>query len=112
MKTYLVEVLIKKVGPVAAASLVSTLMALLAAHQGLLENWGITFGQYPLTFTNGQVPSGPVILIELDTLSSFALSIIAPLIVSLFALGVHHTTALVTGSPQTGGMRATDVQTK
>lgn len=108
MKIYAVEVVLRKIGPAAAASAISTVLALLAAHQGLLEAWGITFGVWPLHWNSGQDPSGQVILIELDTISKVGLTTIMGLIVAAITAAGHHTTALVVGNPQSGGLRSTD----
>lgn len=104
LKTWLVEVALKKLGPTAMAAGISALFALLAAHQGLLEQWGITFGTWPLQWT-GDPPSGHVILIELDTVSTAALALMAALVTAAMAAAQHHTAAAVTGAPQSGDMR-------
>lgn len=105
IKTWLVEVGLRKLGPTAMASAISALFALLAAHQGLLEQWGITYGIWPLSWASGQVPSGHVILIELDTISTSALTLIAALATAAMAAAQHHATAVVTGAPQSGDVR-------
>lgn len=105
LKTWVIEVAFKKLGPTAAAAGISALFGLLAAHQGLLETWGITFGTWPLSWASGQQPSGHIILIELDTISTAAIALLAAGVSALLAAAAHHTTAAVTGEPQSGDMR-------
>lgn len=103
LKTYLIEVVLKKLGPTAAAAGISALFGLLAAHQGLLEAWGITFGTWPLAWTTP--PSGHVIVIELDTISTGLLTLLAAGAAAFVAASQHHVTAAVTGAPQSGDLR-------
>lgn len=104
LKTWAVEIGLKKLGPTALASGISALFALMAAHQGLLEQWGITYGIWPLQWS-GTPPSGHVILIELDTVSTAALTLLAALVTAGMAAAQHHTAAAITGAPQSGDMR-------
>lgn len=108
VKIYAVEVILKKMGPAAIASAISAFLALLAANQGLLESWGITFGIWPFHWPPGAEPSGQVILIELDTISKVGLTVVSSLLVALVAGANHHTVAAVKRKPQDGGQRATD----
>lgn len=110
LKTWLIEVVLKKVGPTAAAAGISALFGLLAAHQGLLEAWGITFGTWPLSWASGSAPSGHVILIELDTISTGLLTLVAAGAAALVAASQHHVAAAVTGAPQSGDLRTTPTQ--
>lgn len=89
-KTYLLEVGVKRLGPAVLASLVSSGMAFLAAHQGLLDSWGISFGQWPNCWNPADPPTGYVILIDLDILSKFALASIVALFFGAGALAAHH----------------------
>ncbi len=86
IKTCLTEAVLKRVAPIAAANIVAIGTALLAAHQGVLESWGITYGVWPL---NVQV-SGQVILIELDTLSKMALITFGGVFGAGIAAAVHY----------------------
>lgn len=104
LKVWAVEIGLKKLGPTALASGISALFALMAAHQGLLEQWGITYGIWPLQW-GGTPPSGHVILIELDTVSTAALTLLAALVTAGMAAAQHHTAAAITGAPQSGDMR-------
>lgn len=108
IKTWLVEVALRKIGPVALGSIMASGLALAAAHQGLLESWGITVGNWPLVWPNGQQPSGHVILVELDTVSSMGLVAISGVVMTLMAALQHHTGAAVAGKPQSGDKRTTD----
>ena len=103
LKTWLVEVALKKVGPTATAAGISALFGLLAAHQGLLETWGITFGTWPLQWATQ--PSGHVIVIELDTISTGLIALLVAGASAFFAASQHHVVAAVTGAPQSGNVR-------
>lgn len=89
-KMYLFEVVFKRMGPAALASVLSAAFAFAAAHQGLLETWGITLGIWPLQWASGQEPSGQVLLIELDTLTKMGLTALLALVGTLGALSAHH----------------------
>lgn len=91
---YLTEVGLKRVGPVAMGSLVAALLTLMAAHQGLLESWGITYGTWPINF-GGPVPTGPCIVLELDTLSGAALTLLSAIVASLITAAGHHVTQVI-----------------
>jgi hypothetical protein len=108
IETYLVEVGLKKIGPAALGSAVAALLALLAAHQGVLQSWGITVGDFS-SFSNFH-PTGQCILIELDTVSTALLAVITTVVGGLLAAAQHHTIAAVTGAPQSGNMRVTPDQ--
>lgn len=108
LKIYAVEVLLRKIGPAATSSAIAAIVAFAAAHQGILETWGITCGTWPLTWPAGSEPSGTVILIELDTIGVGTLSAVTAALVALFMASGHHTTAAIKGTPQSGGQRASD----
>jgi hypothetical protein len=105
LKTYCIEVLLKNVGPKAAAAIVSSGVALAAAHQGLLTAWGVTVSNWPFVWNPGQTPSGPCMLIEFDTLSKTALITLSGLAVTIVALIQHHGSATIQGTPQSGDVR-------
>ncbi len=88
LKVYLMETGIKRLLPIALGAALSTLAALLAAHQGMLESWGITFGTWPLNWGN-QPPSGPVLVFELDTISKTALVALTALVSAFVTALVH-----------------------
>ena len=102
LQTYLLEVGLKKIGPSVLGAAVAALLALAAAHQGILESWGVTTGTWPLVWPAGSEPSGSVILIELDTLSKTAIVAISGLVAAFIAATKHHVVAAVTGMPQSG----------
>jgi hypothetical protein len=97
LKTYLMEMGIKKYLPIAVMAGFSALGGLMLAHAGVLEQYGVTYGNWPFHWPVGQEPSGNVILIELDTLSKAAITGIAALIGILIRAAQHHST----GSPVT-----------
>lgn len=107
LKTYFVEVLMKKVGPQVSAALVSALLAFLAAHQQILEQMGITyFPDFTGVFT-GTAPTGRLIVVELDTLTVWGGMALVGGAVALWGIIQHHAAATVTGAPQSGDIRAT-----
>lgn len=81
----------------------ASLGALMMAHAGMLEKWGITYGTWPINF--GIAPSGNCIVIELDTLSKATIAGIGSLVAMTMAAAQHHTTGIPTVP---GGQRATD----
>lgn len=92
LKEYLIGVALQKYLPMAGLAAVTALGGLMAAHAGLLEQWGITYGIWPLHWNSGQGPSGPCILIELDTLSTSAIAALAALVTVAMRAMQHHTT--------------------
>lgn len=103
IKWYLVNVGIKKYAPVGVMAALTAFGALMAAHAGMLEQWGISYGAWPLQWPTP--PTGNCIVIELDTLSKAAIAGLASLATMAFAAAQHHTT----GTPTLqGGQRATD----
>lgn len=106
-KTWLVEVVLKNVGPKVSASVLSALVALMAAHQGLMEQMGITY--YP-NFNgtwSGVAPTGSLLTVEIDTLGKWGALALIGLMTAGVAFFQHHTAAAVTGAPQSGNSRAT-----
>jgi len=105
LKIYLVEVVLKRVSPAAFAAFIASAGAFYAAHKELLEKWGVTYGNWPIP---GFDASGPVIIIELDTVNAALWALVSALATGVIIFGWHHTSAAVTGKPQSGGQRATD----
>lgn len=97
IKVYVIQMGVKKYLPIAVMAGISALSGLLLAHAGVLEQYGITSGSWPLHWPAGQEPSGNVILIELDTLSKAAITGLAGLVAILIRAMQHHTT----GTPVT-----------
>jgi len=95
LKTYLIELGVKKYLPIGVMAGMAALGTFLAAHAGVLEQYGITYGNWPLNF--GTAPTGPCIVIELDTLSASAITALAGLAAIAIRAMQHHTT----GTPVT-----------
>lgn len=109
LKSYLLEVGLKKLVPAFIKGALAASLAFLAAHANQLQTWGITSGTWPLIWAPGQAPTGHVILIELDTLSASAIVLLPGLAISILALIQHHAAATIKGQPQDGEhQRATD----
>ena len=105
IKAYFVEVVLKKMTSAGVQSAVSALVVYLAAHQGMLEQFGITtytFGQWPYP---AHMPSGMVTLIEWDTLKSGGAIALSALAMMAMAWVWHHGEATVKGQPQSGDLR-------
>lgn len=88
----------------AVMSALAALGAYMAAHAGLLEQYGVTYGVWPLQWPTP--PSGPVIVLELDTLGAKAIAAIAALAAMAIRAAQHHATS--DGTPLAGGQRADD----
>jgi hypothetical protein len=109
IKWYLVQVGLKKYAPVGAMAGLGALGTFMTAHAGLLEKYGVTYGIWPFTWTPGQEPTGPCILVELDTLSAAATTAIVALVTMAIRAGEHHTIGAITPPiPVAGGIRAGD----
>jgi hypothetical protein len=103
IKWYLVNVGLKKYVPMGVMAALTSLGAIMAAHAGMLEQWGVTYGNWPINF--GTSPTGPCIVIELDTLTKAAIAGIGSLIAMAMAAAQHH----ATGTPTiVGGRREID----
>lgn len=101
LKTYFVEVVLKKMGPAFVKGAVAWLVVYMGAHQGLLSSIGITYdGSH-----------GHDLDIDLDVLSTWALTLGTGSIMALFTAAQHHTTAAIEGKPQDGSHeRSTDIK--
>lgn len=107
-KWYVVNVGIKKYAPVAAMSGLAALGTLAAAHQGLLEAWGVNYiAAWSSSWLTTHQISGPVLLVELDTTSTAAIAAIIGLITLMSRAGEHHVATAV-NPPVVGGNRSTD----
>lgn len=103
LKWYIVNIGIRKYVPIGAMTAIASLGAIMAAHAGMLEQWGVTYGNWPINF--GTAPTGPCIVVELDTLSKAAIAGIGSLIAMAMAATQHHTTDVGTVP---GGRREID----
>lgn len=86
----------------------SALVVYLAAHQNMLEQFGITtftWGQWP----NATQPSGMCTLIEWDTLQAGGAVALVGVGMMAVAWISHHGTAAVEGKPQSGDVRTVDI---
>lgn len=109
VKIYAVEVILRRVTPAAAASLLSFVVAALAAHANSLEDYGVNYiADWSAAWVVTHSISGHVLLIELDTSSLKVIGAVFTGAAALAAMLFHHTAATVTGKPQSGGQRATD----
>jgi hypothetical protein len=105
IRWYLINIAAKKYAPIATMAALAALGTFMAAHAGLLEQYGITYGDWPFSWPTGQDPSGPCLLIEMDTLSKAAMTAIVGLIAVIARATEHHT---IGTTAIAGGRRATD----
>lgn len=109
VKWYFVNIGIKKYAPIGAMAALGALGTFMAAHAGILEQYGVTYGIWPFTWNPGQEPSGACILVELDTLSKAAITAIIAAATIAVRAAEHHTIGAVTPpQPLPGGDRAGD----
>lgn len=106
IKWYLVQIGLKKYTPIAIMSAIGALGAYMAAHAGMLEQYGVTYANWPFSWPSGQEPSGPCILLELDTLGAKAIAGIAAVAAIAMRAAQHHTTG--DGPAIAGGRRDDD----
>lgn len=105
IKFYAIQYGLKKYAPMAAMGGLAALGTFAAAHAGMLEQWGVTYGSWPFSWPSGNAPSGPCILIELDTTSTAAIAALTALATVVFRATQQHTT----GTPVVqGGERIDD----
>jgi len=105
IKTWLVEVLFKNVGPKVVASLMASAVAFILAHQQLMEKMGITYYPDFKGIWSGVQPTGSLIVIEMATLQIWGGAALVAGFVAVWAIIQHHGVATVKGTPQTGDMR-------
>jgi hypothetical protein len=105
IKWYFVNYGLVKYLPIGVMAGMTALGTFLAAHAGMLEQWGVTYGTWPLAWTHGNIPSGNVILIELDTTSQAVITLVASIAAMAIRAAQHH----ATGTPVVpGGNRVGD----
>lgn len=90
-ETYFSEVILKKLLPSLIRGALAGLVALIAAHQGLLQSLGVVY-----------TPSVDQITLNLTTFSKWLLIVGGGGITAFFALIQHHTIATIQGTPQLG----------
>lgn len=95
LKLWAINIGLKHLGPSLIRAAVAWAIAMLAAHQGMLEMFGVIYDKTAGTVT-----------LHIDTLQTWMLGGGLGLITAFLRAGQHHTMATLTGAPQTG---ATDV---
>lgn len=88
LKGYFMDMVLKRYAPLGITVGFTALGAFLAAHAGILEQWGVTYGIWPIQWS--PQPTGPVIVIELDTLKASILIAIPAILAILARAGEHH----------------------
>lgn len=105
LKTWMVEVLIKKIVPKVVSAGLTAFIGVVIAHQELMEKMGVTY--YP-SFDghwSGAMPTGRLFTIEIDTLGYFFGGLLILGATAFVAWLMHHGAATVTGAPQSGDKR-------
>jgi hypothetical protein len=94
IKDYLISVGLKKYAPTVVMAVFTALGTLLAAHAGMLEQWGVNYiASWDTSWLATHSITGPVLLVELDTTSTSAIAAIVGLI-ALWSRGVEYHTAV------------------
>lgn len=105
LKTYFVEVIIKKVGTMAILSGISSVIAFLVAHEDFMQKMGVTYYPDFIGKFVGAMPSGRVFIVEVETFQTWAM-IAAPMVFMSVGMWIwHHLHATATGAPQSGDVR-------
>lgn len=105
LRWYIVNVALTKYAPMGAMAALAAFGAFMAAHAGLLEQYGVTYGNWPINF--GTAPTGACLVIEMDTLSKAAIAGLVSIVAIMARATEHHVATTIT-PPVEGGMRATD----
>ena len=87
---YMFDMGLKRYLPLMAMGVGTGAAGLWAAYHGILETWGVTYFIWPLSLLTRQEPSGPCILIELDTLSKALIALIAGAVPVVLRIIEHH----------------------
>lgn len=106
LKWYLINIGVKKYAPVGVMAAMASLGTLMAAHAGMLEEYGVNYiASWSPAWLTTHTISGPILLIELDTTSTAAIAALVALVAVMSRAGEHHTL----GAPvMEGGQRAGD----
>lgn len=91
VKLWLTNVALKKMGPSLIRAAVAWVVAMVAAHAGMLATFGVIYDQAAHTVT-----------LHIDTLQAWLLGGGLGLVTAFLAAAQHHATATVTGQPQDG----------
>lgn len=105
LKTWLVEVVLKNVAPKVSNALIAGGITFFIAHQEFMEQMGITYYPNFIGTWSGAVPSGRLLVIEIDTLGVWGGAMLIMGATAIWALFQHHAVATVTGAPQSGDKR-------
>jgi len=91
IKDYIFNVALKRYVPIATMAGIGALGTLLAAHQGLLESWGVNYiADWSSAWLNAHQITGPVLLIELDTTSTAVIALVIGLATFASRAVEHH----------------------
>lgn len=107
LKWYFVNIGLKKYAPVGAMAALAALGTFMAAHAGMLEQYGVTYGDWLILSKMPTQPSGPCLLIEMDTLSKAAIAGVFALVAMMTRATEHHVATAIK-PPVEGGQRSTD----
>lgn len=105
IRWYFAEIILPKYVPVAIMAFLSALGTFMVAHADILEKYGVTYGIWPINWP--VAPTGPVIVVELDTLSKAGVAALTAFIGILIVAIQHHTTGGAKNEV-VGGKRETD----
>lgn len=91
IKLWLMNVGLKQMGPSLVRAALAWVVAMLAAHAGMLETFGLIYDKASQTVT-----------LHLDTLQTWLIGGGLGLVTAFLTAAQHHTAAAVTGKPQDG----------
>lgn len=94
IKTYFVEVALKKYLPSFIKGAVAAGCLYIAGHAGLMEAIGLSFD-----------PSDNTLTLQLTKFTAWLVAGGSGLVMAAMTAAQHHTTAVVTGKPQSGDVR-------
>lgn len=95
LKDYLVNAVLTKYAPMGAMAALAALGTFMAAHAGMLEQYGVTYGDWLDLIKMPTQPSGPCLLIEMDTLSKAAIAGIIAAVGIIMRATEHHTATAI-----------------
>lgn len=97
IKLWAINVGLKKMGPSLIRAALAWVIAMVAAHAGMLSTFGIIYDKAAQTIT-----------LHLDTLQTWLLGGGLGLLTAALTAAQHHTEATVKGQPQTGDHKRAD----
>lgn len=110
LKTYFVEVVLKNVTPKVVSAILAYGITFLIAHQEFLAQMGITYYGNFNGIWNGPAPTGRLLVMEIDTFGVWGGAMLVALVTAVAGFIMHHTTATVTGKPQSGDQRMLNIE--